>query len=204
MGIATPAADSSHLVVDALEERCESLDNHEAPPRDLYCLPVYELCHSPNFIWGDMDEDTFSRTIKTACKEVVHWRRNLLKVPSGKTGKAFVRELARLFQAYAEGSAMESVALTCVMTMPALLLQKPFQSSKVREHVSCLKRRLKAWSDGKIDLLLHEGRTACRLKALNKCLGVRPIGIGEVVRHTLGKAILTATSPEVQQVIGAL
>lgn len=84
--------------------------------------------------------DTFSRTIKTVYNEVVHWCRNLFKVTSGITGKSFVRELTRLFQAYAEGSAMEPVALTCVMTMHALLLQKPFQSSKVKEHVSCLER----------------------------------------------------------------
>lgn len=70
--------------------------------------------------------------------------------------KAFVRELARLFQAYVEGSAMESVALTRVMVMPALLLQRPHQSSKVKEHISCLERRLKAWSEVKIDLLLHD------------------------------------------------
>ena len=77
---------------------------------------------------------------------------------SGKVGKAFVHELARLFLAYA-GSTLESVALTCAMTVPALLLQTPHQSSKAKEHVSCLQRRLKAWSEGKIDLLLHEGRT---------------------------------------------
>ena len=46
--------------------------------------------------------------------------------------------------------------------------------------------------------------TACKLIALNKCPGVRLIGIGEVVRRILGKAILTVTSPDVQQVTGAL
>ena len=46
--------------------------------------------------------------------------------------------------------------------------------------------------------------TACRLVALDKCPGVRPVGIGEVVRRILGKAILTVTGPDVQQVTGAL
>ena len=45
------------------------------------------------------------------------------------------------------------------MTMPALVLQRYHQSSKTKEHVSCLERRMKAWREGKIDLLLHEGRT---------------------------------------------
>ena len=31
--------------------------------------------------------------------EVVHWRRNIFMIPSGKAGKSFVRELATLYQA---------------------------------------------------------------------------------------------------------
>ena len=37
--------------------------------------------------------------------------------------------------------------------------------------------------------------TACRLVSLDKCPGVRPIGIGEVVRRIIGKAVLTAAGP---------
>ena len=36
---------------------------------------------------------------------------------------------------------------------------------------------------------------ACRLIAMDKCPGVRPIGIGEVVRHILSKAILSVDHP---------
>ena len=46
--------------------------------------------------------------------------------------------------------------------------------------------------------------TACRLVALDKCPGVRPIGIGEVVRRIIGKAVLAAAGPQVQEVTGAL
>ena len=126
---------------------------------DLYCLPSYTEVHLPNFVWGELDGISFKCAIDAAYKEVVQWRRNLFKVLSGKAGKAFVHKLTRLFQAYAEGSALESVALTCAMTMPALVLQRSHQSSKTKEHVSCLERRMKAWREEKIDLLLHEGRT---------------------------------------------
>ena len=43
--------------------------------------------------------------------------------------------------------------------MSILLLQKPHEQSKSRDHVSCLMRRLKIWSEGNIESLVTEGRT---------------------------------------------
>ena len=44
--------------------------------------------------------------------------------------------------------------------------------------------------------------TACRLLPLDKRPRVRPIGIGEVVRRIVGKAIVSIGGPAVQQVVG--
>ena len=84
---------------------------------------------------------------------------NLFKVPTGKSGKALVRELARMFQAYADGSALEGIALQAAMVMPALLLQKPHPKSKAKERSQHLEHRLQLWLDGNIDSLMDEGRT---------------------------------------------
>ena len=46
--------------------------------------------------------------------------------------------------------------------------------------------------------------TACRLIALDKCPGVRPIGVAEVAKRILGKAILTVIGGDVQQVAGTI
>ena len=46
--------------------------------------------------------------------------------------------------------------------------------------------------------------TACRLVSLDKCPGIRPIGIGEILQCIIGKAILTITGADVQQATGAL
>ena len=67
-------------------------------------LPIAE----PNFLWNDIDDESFSSLVKSCYDEVIHWRR---KVPHGKIGASFVREQARLFQAYSDFSALESVAL---------------------------------------------------------------------------------------------
>ena len=45
---------------------------------------------------------------------------------------------------------------------------------------------------------------ACRLIALDKCPGVRPIGVGETVRRLIGKAIAMALSNDIQEAAGPL
>ena len=44
----------------------------------------------------------------------------------------------------------------------------------------------------------------CRLIALDKCPGVRPIGVGETVRRVIAKAIATAISNGIQEAAGPL
>ena len=97
--------------------------------------------------------------MSAAYAEVVHWRRNSFLVPYGNVGKQFVTELVKLYRAYAEGSAMEAIALTATIVMSILLLQKPHPSSKPRDHTVCLERCLKAWCEGDINSLVIEGRT---------------------------------------------
>ena len=108
-----------------------------------------------------------THSIELCYNEIVHWRINIFKVPSGKAGKAFVRELTRLFRAYASGSPLESIALYATMIMPALLLQKPHAKSKSADHSKHLERRLQLWSDGNFESLLDEGRTIQRQFALD-------------------------------------
>ena len=67
-----------------------------------------------------------------------------------------MKELARLFHAYAAATALESVTLKAAMTLCALVLQKPSQTS---DHVACIERRMASWSAGKLDELVQEGET---------------------------------------------
>ena len=49
-----------------------------------------------------------------------------------------------------------------------------------------------------------EAFVACRLIALDKCPGVRPIGIGETLRRIIGKAISNTLKYDIQDAVGPL
>ena len=88
-------------------------------------LPDFEPMSAANFKWGASDGLAFTQAIDHAYAEIVHWRRNIFLLPSGKAGRDFIRELSRLFLSYAESKLMERIAIKAAMTMPSLLLQKP-------------------------------------------------------------------------------
>ena len=55
-----------------------------------------------------------------------------------------------------------------------------------------------------VDPASLEAYTACRLVPLDKQPGVRPIGIGEVVRRIVGKAIMRVVGPAIEMATGCL
>ena len=102
------------------------------------------------------------KSFQEAYSTIVHWRSYLFTIPLGASGKKFVEETTRLATAFAERSALESVALQALMVMPALLLQDPGGSLNHRQRADGLERRLRLWSDGNIEELLLEGRVIQR------------------------------------------
>ena len=86
----------------------------------------------------------------------------LFQVPSGSSGKAFVLELSRLYQAYADCSSLESIALKACSVLVALTLQRSNRTSKSKDHVAHLNRRLALWKEGSFSALLYEGRSIQR------------------------------------------
>ena len=75
---------------------------HEPDMEDT--LPLFSPAHSPDFKWGEMEGVKVVVDIDMIYSEIVHWRHNLFKIPSGKQGKVLVQEMARLFNAYSEAS----------------------------------------------------------------------------------------------------
>ena len=128
------------------------------PTPNSISLPNFLPAPAANLRWDDCDGPSALQAIDSAYAEVVHWRCNTFMVPSGKAGKDYVREQARLLTAYADGTALEQIALKAAMLMPKLLLHKPHPKSKTKEHTRCLERRLHVWSAGNFEELIKEGK----------------------------------------------
>ena len=115
----------------------------EAASQEHVPLPPFNRIQDPNFQWRSLDGETFAHSISCCYPEIVHWKKNLFKIPSGKLGILFVKEMTKLFQSYADRSALESIAIKAAMVMPALLLQKSHPNSKAKYQKCILERRLK-------------------------------------------------------------
>ena len=63
------------------------------------------------FQWVELNREACIVAINEAYEEIVCWKRNIFLLPSGKVGKAFIKELARLYQAYADESPLECIAI---------------------------------------------------------------------------------------------
>ena len=62
-------------------------------------IPPYEPACSPDCaqLWGCCDEPTMCAKVTDCYSEVIHWKRNVFRVLSGRVGKAFVSEKANSF-----------------------------------------------------------------------------------------------------------
>ena len=93
-------------------------------------------------------------------EEVVFWRKNLFKLPSGAAGKRYIRETTRLINIWNESNVpLADSALKLVMIMPAVLLQKPSRKSTAKIHSTYLQKRMELWENGRFDDLMQEARS---------------------------------------------
>ena len=63
-------------------------------------------------------------------------------LPNGTSGKNFIREITRLLRAWNDNTPLKEIAMKAIHVMPALLLQKTSKTSKSKDHVNTLERRL--------------------------------------------------------------
>ena len=129
---------------------CMDKRSHEIIPDD----QEFELTAT----WGKYKGPDLVNVINNGYLEMVKWRRNLFQLPTGNVGNQFIEETIKVIRMFNSGSDLEPIALTMLMLMFPLLLQKPAPGSKVKTNITYLEKRLKWWREGKIELLFDECR----------------------------------------------
>ena len=99
------------------------------------------------------------KAIDKAYNVIVHWKPNVFLTPSGHAGQIFLTTIKNLFDQFTANGPLKPLALKLILIAGPLLLQKPSASSKSKDHVDCLARRLTLWNEGKLSDLLREGKT---------------------------------------------
>ena len=111
------------------------------------------------FYWNLVAGSTFEKDLNNAYENIVHWKKSLFMLPSGVTGKRYVEEVTRLMKLWIQDTPLKSISLKAVHVMPVLLLQKLSKSSKVKDHLQELERRIKLWDEGNVERPLYEYMT---------------------------------------------
>ena len=112
----------------------------------------------PNKDWHDMTGLQFTQTTDNIYDGIVHWRKNLFKLPSGTAGRSFISLLTNWLDHFNCGNEFRRIALKVFMVLRCLLLQKPSCQSKSKDHSKKLEERQQLWNEGRIDELMRENR----------------------------------------------
>ena len=112
------------------------------PNQTIYSLKVTEFIDKTNNVY----------------EKIIQWRKNLFKLPTGKSGKDFISELTFWLETFNSQENLNCIAMKVFMILPALLLQKPSKNSKSKDHSERLEKRLKLWKTGNFEDLLREGQ----------------------------------------------
>ena len=94
------------------------------------CIPTPQLVHDGDIPlqleWGDVSLREFVEELDEAYDEISRFRKNLFKLPSGESGKSFLKHYTFWLKKlnYNEKYYKDFV-LKAFMVMPALIMQKP-------------------------------------------------------------------------------
>lgn len=109
-----------------------------------------------NFTWGAFNGHSVAHAIDQDYSEIVHWKRKLFLLLSGKAGKDFIREQMSLLLSYAESKSLKRIALKAAMTIPSAAAEA-MCLIHAKDHVKCIERQLQLRLAGNIDSLVLEG-----------------------------------------------
>ena len=89
---------------------------------------------------------------------IVFWKKNMIFASNRCSYKKYIIETTKLMNGWTKNSPFKHIAFTAIHVMSSLL-QKPSKTSKAKDHLKALEKRIDLWIRGNIDELLFEGET---------------------------------------------
>ena len=86
-------------------------------------------------------------------------KKNVFMLPTGPAAKKYITETTKLMNGWTNNSQLKDITFEAIHVTPSLLLQKSSKTSKTKDHLKALERRIDLWSKGKIDELLFKWET---------------------------------------------
>ena len=128
-----------------------------------------------SIVFGCLKGADAIKDINKAYNVIVHWKPNVFLTPSGHAGQNFLTTIKDLFDQFTNNGPLKPVALKLILIAGPLLLQKPSASSKSKDHIECLTRRLNLWNEGQLSELIREEKPS-NLGSLNQSRAPAPLG----------------------------
>ena len=144
-----------------VHQACLHMDEEEfnalsQPTAEWFCARC-RLIKANQITWGEhVGEENIGTWIKSAYATIIGWKKNIFRLPRGKCGSDFIKELTRLINLFVDKTQWERLALSIVHIFIPLMLQKPGAKSKPREHTKYLISRLDRWKSGQLKSLMDE------------------------------------------------
>ena len=109
-------------------------------------LPTYEsIPHIPTVPHNNLDGESFAELIDKAYNEIVKWRKNFFLVPTGNKIKELISALAYWLEQFNKTATFKGISIKVFMVLPSLLLQKASSTSKIKNNIENLTKRLVLW-----------------------------------------------------------
>ena len=110
--------------------KSEEIDTEIEVELESNLLPYANASSFVNSTTNSLNRHESLETIHGVYEEIMQWRKNFFKLPSGNTAKMFIREFKSWLKHFNRDSEYKSIVLKVYMILPSFLVQKPIAIAK--------------------------------------------------------------------------
>ena len=114
-------------------------------------LLTYEsLPNTPTVSNNNLDGRSVAELIDKAYNKIVKSRKSLILVPTGNEEKEIISEPTYCLEQLNQNTIFKGISMKIFIVLPSLLLQKPSATSKTKDQIDNLTKRLTSWKKRKL------------------------------------------------------